>query len=139
MSGKDPYRELGLDRDATPEEIRAAFRRAARQRHPDTAAEGVGGGSLRDAIAAYHLLSDPDAKAAYDASRSPTARGATGPSRCRTCRGDGVLSVAADCPACRGHAEITDLTGSRGRVLRCRTCRGRGRVRTTRPCPDCRA
>jgi hypothetical protein len=59
----DPYATLGIERDASPAEVRRAFRVASRQVHPDT------GGSHESFLlirAAYELLGDPDARADYD-------------------------------------------------------------------------
>ena len=40
--GEDPYRELGIGRSATGEELRAAWKKLMRENHPDTlAARGV--------------------------------------------------------------------------------------------------
>ncbi|WP_431281832.1 DnaJ C-terminal domain-containing protein [Humitalea sp. 24SJ18S-53] len=63
----DPYKVLGLARDATPEAIKAAYRKLARKHHPDLnpgkpAAEAL----FKAASAANDLLSDPDRRAAFD-------------------------------------------------------------------------
>jgi len=145
---RNPYLELGLNPQATPEQIRAAFRNAVRKRHPDTAGEPTDDEAVRDAIDADHLLIDPTARAAYDARRDGGAvpprhggvRSATGhgiPVPCPTCIGTGMVTFTAACPRCGGRAEITDLSRHPARVLRCRDCRGRGRVRTIGPCPGC--
>ena len=55
----DPYAVLGVPRDASDAVIAAAFRRAVRACHPDTAQpEGArsGAGRLADVLAAYQLL-----------------------------------------------------------------------------------
>ena len=69
MSARDPYSLLGLDSTAAPAQIRAAFRRMVRQRHPDTAEDATDDSALRDLIDAYRILIDPTASARYDASR----------------------------------------------------------------------
>jgi len=143
VSDFDPYLELGIGRDATPEEIRAAFRKAARQRHPDTAGDAPS--DVRRAIEAYHLLGDPATRAAYDAGHGETApavcrREGTRPARraiCTACLGTGMVDAPAECPACRGSGGITDLSGPRARVLPCRTCLGRGRTTSPRRCDAC--
>jgi curved DNA-binding protein CbpA len=66
----DPYRTLGLDLDATDDEIRSAWRTAARATHPDLHPEDPHA-TLRFLMArdAYELLADPDRRARYDANR----------------------------------------------------------------------
>jgi DnaJ-class molecular chaperone len=63
----DPYATLGLQRDATPEQIRLTFRRLAKQHHPDlnpgnTKAEQ----RFKEINAANALLSDPERRARFD-------------------------------------------------------------------------
>lgn len=60
----DLYETLGVARDATPDEVKAAYRRAASAAHPDRH-----GGSTEDmqaVNAAYDTLRDPEARARYD-------------------------------------------------------------------------
>lgn len=72
MSGSgaadDPYRVLGLGKDASPDEVTRAFRRLARARHPDVRGDTPEAEReyrrIRDA---YELLRDPQRRAAYDA------------------------------------------------------------------------
>ncbi len=59
----DPYEILGIGRDATPEEIQAAYRNKARQVHPDN------GGSTEEFMqvkTASMVLLDPKSRAQYD-------------------------------------------------------------------------
>jgi curved DNA-binding protein CbpA len=64
-TGMDPYRVLGVGRDATPYEIHSAYRRMAREFHPD----GGGGGEAEMAAIneAWTVLRDRSKRAAYDA------------------------------------------------------------------------
>ena len=64
---KDYYKILGVGRNATPAEIKSAFRQLARDTHPDAnpnnpAAEG----RFREAAEAYEVLSDADRRRRYD-------------------------------------------------------------------------
>ncbi|KQJ99293.1 chaperone protein dnaJ 11, chloroplastic [Brachypodium distachyon] len=61
------YEVLGLRAGATGREIKAAYRRLARERHPDAAGAGGDEEFIR-LHHAYATLSDPDARARYDRS-----------------------------------------------------------------------
>src|SRR3972149_6620047 len=65
----DPYRVLGVGRDATTAEIKAAHRRLAKRFHPDTAAadEPV----FLAVQGAYELLKDPLRRAEWDRKHAP--------------------------------------------------------------------
>lgn len=58
-----PYENLDIDPDASADEIKQAFRRAAMAAHPD---RGGSAASMADVNAAYELLSDPARRARYD-------------------------------------------------------------------------
>ena len=63
----NPYAVLGVERDASPEEIRAAYRRAARASHPDLhPGDASAAERFKDVQIAYELLGDPVRRAAYD-------------------------------------------------------------------------
>jgi hypothetical protein len=66
------YDVLGVAVTASPAEVRAAYRRAARDHHPD-----FGGDALRmqDLNAAWHVLGDPVRRAAYDRQLARLDRG----------------------------------------------------------------
>lgn len=154
MKEPDPYVVLGVSRDATPEEVRAAFRKAVREHHPDTSSE-VDDRDVQKIVDAYRLLIDPASRARYE-------RGGSGPAPrtsgrrvevnhsgsprpdpepvgeiCTRCDGRGVLGVERECPACRGRAEVTVLASDRARVVRCRRCAGRGSVSERAACDVC--
>ncbi|KAL6661939.1 hypothetical protein ACP70R_001323 [Stipagrostis hirtigluma subsp. patula] len=63
--GATLYEELGLRAGATAREIKAAYRRLARERHPDVAGEPAAADFVR-LHHAYATLSDPDTRARYD-------------------------------------------------------------------------
>jgi curved DNA-binding protein CbpA len=64
------YELLGLDRNACPREITAAFRRLAKRWHPDVNTEHSNEATerMQYIAAAYEVLRDPDRRAAYDRS-----------------------------------------------------------------------
>lgn len=67
MTYQDYYEILGVPRTATPEEIRGAFRKKAREHHPDVAKDKVKGAEkFKEVNEAYEVLSDPAKRAKYD-------------------------------------------------------------------------
>ena len=65
---KDPYRTLGVDRKASDEEIKKAYRKLAREYHPDRNAGDKGAEErFKEVQEAYSILSDADKRKAYDA------------------------------------------------------------------------
>jgi molecular chaperone DnaJ len=63
---RDYYEILGVSRTATQEEIRRAYRRLARQYHPDVNKSPDAEEKFKEINEAYEVLSDPDKRAAYD-------------------------------------------------------------------------
>jgi DnaJ-class molecular chaperone len=62
-----PYDILGVGRDATPEQIRSAYRRLARRLHPDlNPGDRTAEERFKRVSAAYDLLGDPDKRARFD-------------------------------------------------------------------------
>lgn len=62
----DPYEVLGVPRDADDAQIKKAFRRLARELHPDNNDAPDAEERFKDAATAYEILSDPDRRATYD-------------------------------------------------------------------------
>ncbi len=63
----DPYTALGLKRSATADEIKKAYRRIARDNHPDLKPDDAEAEArFKAASAAYDLLKDPDTRARFD-------------------------------------------------------------------------
>ncbi len=61
---KDYYKILGVDRNATQEEIKKAFRQKAHQYHPDK--EGGDEAKFKEINEAYQVLGDPKKREQYD-------------------------------------------------------------------------
>ena len=66
MNKKDYYEVLGLQKGASDEEIKRAFRRLAKQYHPDVNKEPGAEEKFKEIGEAYSVLSDPDKKRQYD-------------------------------------------------------------------------
>ena len=65
---RDAYEVLGVGRAADETEIKKAFRRLARELHPDTNSEDPQAeDKFKEAAEAYEILSDPDRRRQYDA------------------------------------------------------------------------
>jgi curved DNA-binding protein len=62
----DPYVVLGVRRQASPDEVARAYRRAARATHPDSGGSGAGSERFRAVNDAYDVLRDPRRRAGYD-------------------------------------------------------------------------
>jgi molecular chaperone DnaJ len=63
---RDYYEVLGVPRTATGEDIKSAFRRLARQYHPDVNKDPAAEEQFKEINEAYAVLSDPDKRAAFD-------------------------------------------------------------------------
>lgn len=116
METKDLYKILGVDKDASQDDIRRAYRKLARKYHPDANREDPKAEErFKEVQHAYEVLSDPEKRREYD----------EGP---RTFFGAGVS------PGGRGRmdanfSDLSDLFGSFGDVF---GGAGRGQPRATR-------
>jgi molecular chaperone DnaJ len=159
---QDYYEALGVSPTASEADIRSAFRKLARQYHPDVNPDPSAPERFRAVVAAYEALSDPARRAEYDARRARgTSRGAgagrggvrspadwrPGP---RTGTTGGPGATPSSMPPVRGldrHATLrvpAETLASGGqetlqhrRWERCARCGGFGRLQEEVTCPAC--
>jgi curved DNA-binding protein len=63
---RDYYADLGVSRDASNEEIRRAYRKLARENHPDVNKDSGAEDRFKEISEAYEVLRDPEKRKAYD-------------------------------------------------------------------------
>ena len=73
MKFQDYYQTLGVARDASPEDIKRAYRKLARKYHPDVSKEPDAEARFKAIGEANEVLQDPEKRAAYDAVGSQQA------------------------------------------------------------------
>ncbi len=66
MADKNYYDTLGVGKDASPEEIKSAYRKLAKKYHPDISKEPDAAEKFKEINEAYEVLSDPQKKSNYD-------------------------------------------------------------------------
>ncbi|MCD0501656.1 DnaJ C-terminal domain-containing protein [Bordetella petrii] len=66
MEFKDYYQALGVQPDASEDDIRRAYRKLARKYHPDVSKESDAESRMRDINEAYDVLRDTEKRQAYD-------------------------------------------------------------------------
>jgi molecular chaperone DnaJ len=73
----DYYKTLGVDKKATPDEIKKAYRKLARQYHPDrNPGDKDAEARFKEISQAHDILGDPDKRKQYDSGSGPFATGA---------------------------------------------------------------
>lgn len=113
-STADPYEVLGVSRDATQAEIKAAYRRLAKEHHPDrNPGDAAAKERFQSIGAAYEILSDETRRAVFD-ERGTTAE------EPRAAH-DGTAPVPVRCGFCFAARLAPDLGGATQR-LHCEDC-----------------
>jgi molecular chaperone DnaJ len=74
----DYYATLGIRREATPDEVKKAYRRLARELHPDVNPDPETQERFKEVTRAYEVLSDPKKRQVYDMGGDPVGQGAGG-------------------------------------------------------------
>ncbi len=131
---KDFYKELGVTKDATADEIKKAYRKLARANHPDSnPGDTAKHDKFKTVAEAYDVVGDPDKRKKYDEMRSLYGGGggfgrggAAGASTSTTCCATGPAPAAVASATC-------SVTSSVAAGVRSRRDRVRRRVPTSRP------
>ncbi|PWC37393.1 J domain-containing protein [Azospirillum sp. TSO35-2] len=100
MATRDPYSVLGVSRSATADDIKKAYRKLAKQHHPDLKpGDSANEERFKEISAAYTLLSDAEKRARFDRGEidsSGQERHAGFGTRSRTSRGRAYTGTADD-------------------------------------------
>jgi molecular chaperone DnaJ len=160
MAKRDYYEVLGVNRDASEEDIKKAYRKLAMQHHPDRNPDNPKAEEkFKEAKEAYEVLCDPDKRAAYDRFGHQGVEhvaGAAGGANFADAFGDIFSEIfgggRARANVYRGadlryNLEITLEEAARGTETKiriptleqCETCHGSGAKPGTEPvtCPTC--
>lgn len=108
MASTDPYERLGLKRDASAEDVRKAYRKLAKQWHPDVNPDNSEAKRrFQDIASAYELLRDEASRRRYDRGEID-ADGAEKPKYRRARNDNGAGPSAAGDRASAGDADYDD-------------------------------
>jgi molecular chaperone DnaJ len=77
-SPRDYYGMLGVGKDATPEELKRAYRKLARELHPDVNPDPAAQDRFKAVTTAYEVLNDPEKRRIVDLGGDPLSQGGGG-------------------------------------------------------------
>lgn len=77
-AGRDYYGILGVGKGATPEELKRAYRRLARELHPDVNPDPAAQDKFKAVTTAYEVLTDPEKRRIVDLGGDPLATAGAG-------------------------------------------------------------
>jgi len=92
---RDYYEVLGVPREASPDDIKRAYRQAAMKYHPDRASGTDAADKFKEAAEAYEILSDPEKRTRYDRFGHNGLSGVAGHDFSRM-RPDDIFSIFGD-------------------------------------------
>lgn len=104
---RDPYRVLGVDRRADAETIRKAYKKLARQWHPDVNQSPDADRRFKEINAAYDIVGDGDKRELWDEFGEASTRPGFDASRARAFRGGRGFGRGAG-----GGSDLDDILGS---------------------------
>ncbi len=149
MAKRDYYDVLGVNKSASPEELKSAYRKLAVKYHPDkNPGDSKAEEKFKEASEAYGILSDKEKKQNYDnfghaafengGGRPGGGFGGFSGAQCGTCKGNGSKpGYSPDrCSYCGGNGRIRSNQGFFTVQQTCPQCNGNGEE-ITNPCNDC--